>query len=139
MVLQVDQPAADTAPAGATWVLCGNAGPGWVLGDDGATFALPPPTPPGVPASVTMRQARRALLNMGKLAAVDAAIAAMPEPQRSAARIDWEYSTAVERHSALVAGLAPALGLNSAQIDALFVAAAAITTTTEANVNAPAP
>ena len=42
-----------------------------------------------------MRQARRALLAVGKLGAVDAAIAAMPEPQRSAARIDWEYSTAV--------------------------------------------
>ena len=79
---------------------------------------------PVVPAEVTMRQARLALLGAGVLADVDAAISAMPEPTKSAARIEWEYSGAVQRHNGFVAALGPALGLTEAQIDALFIAAA---------------
>lgn len=76
-----------------------------------------------VPTQVTMRQARLALLAAGKLAQVDAAIDSLPEPQRSAARIEWEYSNAVQRSSPFVASLAPALAMTPAEIDALFVAA----------------
>lgn len=79
---------------------------------------------PVVPRAVTMRQARLALLGAGVLASVDAAINAMPEPTKSAARIEWEYSQEVQRHNGFVAALGPALGMSSAQIDALFVAAA---------------
>ena len=79
---------------------------------------------PVVPDSVTMRQARLALLGAGKLAMVDTAIDSMPEPQKSAARIEWEYCNEVQRHNGFVAALGPALGMTSAQIDALFVAAA---------------
>lgn len=79
---------------------------------------------PVVPRAVTMRQARLALLGAGALAGVDAAINAMPEPTRSAARIEWEYSQEVQRHNGFVAALGPALGMSPAQIDALFVAAA---------------
>jgi hypothetical protein len=77
-----------------------------------------------VPSEVTMRQARLALLGAGKLSAVDAAINSMSEPMKSAARIEWEYSGAVQRHNGFVAALGPALGLTSDQIDQLFVAAA---------------
>ena len=77
-----------------------------------------------IPAAVTMRQARLALLAAGQLAAVEAAIDAMSEPTRSAARIEWEYSTEVQRLNGFVAALGPALGLSSEQIDALFIAAA---------------
>lgn len=79
-----------------------------------------------IPSAVTMRQARLALLGAGKLTAVDAAIAALPEPQRSAALIEWEYSGEVQRHNGFVAALGPALGLSAAQIDALFIAAASL-------------
>ncbi|MCB2052282.1 MAG: hypothetical protein KDE63_12720 [Novosphingobium sp.] len=79
-----------------------------------------------VPQVVSMRQARLALLAAGSLAAVDAAIAALPSPQKEAAQIEWEYATEVQRDSALIASLAPALGMDDAAIDALFVAAAAI-------------
>jgi hypothetical protein len=75
---------------------------------------------------VTMRQARLALLGVGKLAAVETAIDALPEPQKSAARIEWDYSSAVQRHNGFVQELAPALGLSDAQIDALFRQAAAL-------------
>ena len=79
---------------------------------------------PLVPRAVTMRQARLALLGAGKLAAVDAAIDSMPEPNKSAARIEWEYSNEVQRHNGFVSALGPALGMTSAQIDQLFIAAA---------------
>jgi len=79
-----------------------------------------------VPAEVTMRQARLALLAAGKLAAVEAAIDAMAEPTRTGARIEWEYSNALQRDNALVAALGPALGLSTNDVDNLFRAAAAI-------------
>lgn len=77
-------------------------------------------SPASVPAQVTMRQARLALRGAGLLAYVDAAIDAMPEPERSNARIEWDYSSTVQRHNGFVAQLGPALGLTGAQIDDLF-------------------
>jgi len=77
-----------------------------------------------VPRAVPMRQARLALHAAGQLAAVEAAINALSEPARTAARIEWDYSSEVQRHHGLVAALAPALGLSDEQVDALFVAAA---------------
>jgi hypothetical protein len=82
-----------------------------------------PSTAPLVPEVVTMAQARLALLAVGKLSAVDAAIAALPEPQRSAAQVTWEFNSEVRRGSALIAQLGPVMGLSSAQIDELFVQA----------------
>ena len=86
----------------------------------------PMPQPPVVPTVVSMRQARLALLGAGLLATVNAAVAAMPGAAGEAARIEWEYSGEVHRNKALVQALAPVLGLNDAQLDALFVAAAAL-------------
>ena len=77
-----------------------------------------------VPHEVTMRQARLALLATGKLAGVDAAIASMPEPQKTAASIEWEYGNALQRSNPFVTQLGAALGLDDAAIDALFVEAA---------------
>lgn len=79
-----------------------------------------------VPQAVTMRQARLALLQAGKLDAVNAAVANMPGDAGVAARIEWEYSQEVQRNKELVLALAPVLGLNEAQLDALFIAAAAL-------------
>jgi len=78
----------------------------------------------GIPQQVTMRQARLALLGAGMLSGIDATINSLPEPTRSAAKIEWEYSQAVQRHNGFVSQIAPAIGLTEAQIDALFVAAA---------------
>lgn len=106
---------------------------GWVASDaaqigdswDGNTFTTPAPVAT-VPEEVTMRQARLALLAAGKLAAVDAAIASLPSPTKEAAEIEWAYSSTVRRNQPLVLALAPALGLDSAALDALFVQAAAL-------------
>ncbi len=74
--------------------------------------------------SVTMRQARLALLAIGKLNAVDAAINALPEPQRTAAQIEWDYAASVEKSSPLIQMLAPQIGINSEQLTELFNTAA---------------
>ena len=76
------------------------------------------------PQTVSMRQARLALLNAGLLTVVTDAIAAMPEPQKTAASIEWEYSNALQRSNPFVTQLGAALGLDDAAIDALFVEAA---------------
>ena len=81
-----------------------------------------PPVEP-VPQVVTMRQARLALLVAGLLGRVNDALAAMPDVEGEAARIEWEYATTVERDSPLIAGLAGALGLDDGAIDALFISA----------------
>lgn len=93
-----------------------------------AVFVVPysPPAPPPVPAAVTMRQARLALLGAGKLADVATAIDSLPEPNKSVATIEWEYSQEVHRDRALIQVLGPMLGLDDAQMDALFVTAAAL-------------
>lgn len=85
------------------------------------TLAKPP-----VPQSVTMRQARLALLGAGLLQTVDAAVASMTGPAWDAARIEWEYAATVERNSQLVAGLSAALNLTTEQLDALFTTAATL-------------
>ena len=86
----------------------------------------PPGTPSAVPSAVTMRQARLALNAAGKLALVEAAIASLSEPQKTAAQIEWEYSNEVQRSNGLVASLGPALGMTEAELDALFVQAASL-------------
>ena len=108
-------------------------GQGWgsaVLAEDGASVLVPavdlPPAPPVVPAEVTMRQARLALHAAGLLASVEAAIDALPDPPRSAARIEWDHSQTVQRNRGIVQQLGTALGMTSEQLDALFIAAAAI-------------
>ena len=75
---------------------------------------------------VTMRQARLALLQGGYLTTINAAIAAMPGAAGDAARIEWEFSSTVERNRPLVAAMASALNLTSAQIDDLFKLAATL-------------
>lgn len=89
------------------------------------------PTPADVPpvpriTSVTMRQARLALLGAGMLSTVNNMLAGMAGAQGEAARIEWEYSQEVHRDRGLVQALRTKLGMTEAQLDALFTAAAAI-------------
>ena len=96
------------------------------IGDtwDGVGFIPAQPEPVKVPQSVTMRQARLALLQTGKLATVNAAISSMTGAQGEAARIEWEFSNEVQRSQPLVLALAPILGMTSAELDQLFITAA---------------
>ena len=92
---------------------------------DGAIVAAAPAMPKAV-SQVSMRQARLALLSIGKLAAVDAAIASLPSPHREAAQIEWDYSATVERSSTIVTTLGPLLNLDAAALDALFLQASTL-------------
>jgi hypothetical protein len=74
------------------------------------------------PQSVSMLNARRALRAAGLLDQVTAAIAKQPADVQDA----WSLSTTIDRQSPTVKMLALALGLSDAQVDALFVSAAAL-------------
>jgi hypothetical protein len=96
---------------------------GWL--HDGGQFAPPEPQMP-VPEVVKPRQARLALLNAGLLAGAEAALDALPSPQREAALIEWEYATEIRRDHALIAAIAAALSLTELQVDDLFRSAASL-------------
>jgi hypothetical protein len=83
-----------------------------------------PPVP--VITSVTMRQARLALLQQGLLTQINNAVASIPGAQGEAVRIEWEFSSTVERNRPLVQALAASLGLTSQQLDDLFTLAATL-------------
>ena len=76
-----------------------------------------------VPQVVSMRQARLALLGAGLLSTVDAAIDAQAEPLKSQIEIEWTYATEIDRQRPTLLALAPALGLDSDDLDNLFIAA----------------
>ena len=98
----------------------------WSLNDDWQEPVIEATPAPPVPQSITMRQARLALLNAGFLDDVEAAIITMDEAQRAQTQIEWEYAQTVERDNALVAALGPKLGLDDAAIDSLFSMAATV-------------
>ena len=76
--------------------------------------------------SVTMRQARLALAQAGKLQLIEDAIALIPEPDKTIISIEWEYGSVVERLSPWVATMASALGMTDVEMDALFELAATL-------------
>lgn len=91
------------------------------------TEILPADPPPVIiPASVTMRQARLALLQAGKLDAVDAAIASMTGTAGAEAQIAWEFSSMVERLQPLVLSIGAGLNMTEQEIDDLFLLASTL-------------
>ena len=73
-----------------------------------------------IPKTITMRQARLALLTHELLSQVEGAITAAEH------KIWWEYSTVVERNHLLVCSVLDNLGKSADEIDALFVEAAGL-------------
>lgn len=102
---------------GMTLVASASAG----IGDTytNGTFARPAPVV-HVPAEVTDLQARLALIAVGKLAAVEAVVAAADD----ATKAWFDRALIWRRDSPIISALAPALGLTSADLDALFIDAA---------------
>ena len=89
---------------------------------EGAEIGPYIPPPPVIPSVITMRQARLALLQAGKLSEVNAAILQAGE----AAQIEWEFATEVHRAWPLVAALQSGLGLTDDDLDALFTLGATL-------------
>jgi hypothetical protein len=53
-------------------------------------------------------------------------IAALPEPQRTTAQIEWEFSTDYQREHPLVIQLGSALGMTSTDMDLAWQQAAGL-------------
>lgn len=75
--------------------------------------------------SLTQRQFRLALVGAGiAQVQVDAAIAAIPDPvERETASIEWQFASEFRRDHPLIDAIGGTLGLTSAQIDAIWLAA----------------
>jgi hypothetical protein len=97
---------------------------GAAIGDswDGETFTAPPTPPKTIPQSVTMRQASIQLELDGLLDDVEAIVAVLPRVYQ----IEWQRASMVTRDNPLVEMVRQQQGMTSEQIDALFVAAAAL-------------
>lgn len=111
-----------------TLVPCENNGveQGWSY--DNESFA-PPAAPPELTPeekraampNLTARQLRLGLLRLGKLAGVPAAIAALSEPEKSQAEIEWDYASEFRRLHPLIVQLIPILGLTDEQVDPVWL------------------
>jgi hypothetical protein len=76
---------------------------------------------------VTPRQIRIALVMSGfSIATIEAAIDSLPEPNKSIAKITWEYSVEFQRNNPLLNSMAPMLGLTESQVDGLFALASTL-------------
>lgn len=80
----------------------------------------PEPQPEAPPHSCTRRQGQRALLEVGKLDAVESAIAAIPDAlQKRIAQVEYEAGT-WERSNPFLIGMWSQLGGTDAELDDLF-------------------
>jgi hypothetical protein len=76
--------------------------------------------------AITARQLRLWLNGAGLLEQIPALIAALPEPQRTTAQIEWEFSSDYQRDHPLVTQLGAALGMTSADMDLAWKQAAGL-------------
>jgi len=80
-----------------------------------------------VPEQVTPRQFRQALVLSGiSMQQIEDVINSQPEPMKSLAMIEWEYSTAFLRSNQMVNQLAPALNFTQEMLDDLWILAATL-------------
>ena len=85
-----------------------------------------PVVPARVPREIELWQAKSIMSAMGLISQVEAAIAAMPDPQRAVVQCAWSGNARLARRGPTVTALAPALGLTDEQLDAMFLQAAAL-------------
>jgi hypothetical protein len=84
-----------------------------------AIHAEPPPSE--AIQDVSPRQIRTALVLSGiSLEQVETALNSLPEPQKSLAKIEWEYSVAFKRSRPLVSSVGQMLGWTDQQLDNLW-------------------
>jgi hypothetical protein len=81
------------------------------------------PDPVVVPQEVPMWALKEVCVSRNHTAAIDAALAGLPEPPRVKATLRWEYKDTISRGSSMISALQALLGWTSAYVDELFVAA----------------
>jgi hypothetical protein len=90
-------------------------------------FSKPPTQPTAVPYSVTRRQAKHALLLAGLLGNVQPALDAIADPvQKTIMQIEWDDSQEFERNRPSLIAIGTALGLDSTELDDLFITASGL-------------
>jgi hypothetical protein len=85
--------------------------------------------PIAVPEPITKVETwalREACMIAGYTAQIEAAIAALPNPQKAVAMNRWEHKPEIRRGDPLIAALIQILGWTTEQADALFTSANAI-------------
>lgn len=84
-------------------------------------IAAKPPEPIAIP-DVTPRQIRQAIiLSQGiSIEQIEAALNNLPEPTRSLAKAEWEYSIAFKRKNHLVMAIGQIVGWDSEKLDNLW-------------------
>lgn len=85
-----------------------------------------PVFPQRLPMEIPNWRAKVMLSQMGLLAAVETAISALPEPDKTVVSLAWAGDAKLARRGKSVTALAAALGLTDAQVDQLFISANAI-------------
>ena len=109
--VETPQPSYDPATQTCQWV-----DGAWAVAD----IVVP------VPDRVPMWALREAVMQAGQKAAIEAAMNALPEPDRSIAWNRWEYKDVILRQSAIILSLQSALGWTSEYVDDLYKSAEAI-------------
>jgi ABC-type proline/glycine betaine transport system permease subunit len=112
---------ASEAPANLQWVKNAAAMPQSIPSITRLQFLLAAPSA----GLLTSEQAEQASLGEIPLP-IQAVFDTLPEAEAAAARVIWRTMTRIERNEPLVAEVAAAQGMTSEQVDAFFVAAAAI-------------
>lgn len=91
----------------------------WIIDEVNANFIPVAPTPIIVPQSITMRQCRLQMLADGILDDVSAAVNTLG----TAAKIEWEYASEIQRTNQLVPAMQMVLSWDSARVDQFFTEA----------------
>ena len=81
------------------------------------------PDPVVVPQEVPMWALREVCASRNHTAAINAALAGLPEPPRVKAMLRWEYKDTISRGSSMIALMQTRLNWTNAYVDELFVAA----------------
>ena len=94
----------------------------WTLLTDEEFQAAITPAPIQI-TSITMRQARLALLAHNKLSDVQTTIDSLPSPMKEQAQIEWEYAKDIDINNPLIVQLMGSLGFTETTLGDLFVEA----------------
>jgi len=75
-----------------------------------------------VPSIITARQLRLQLvLNGFNLNTIDLIIDSLPEPNKSIAKVSWEYATTFEREHQMLGLIAQQIGITETELDTIFI------------------
>lgn len=89
-------------------------------------FPVAPPEPVVVPQEIANWRAKAVLSLAGILPSVEAALNALEDPAKTVALSAWNGGAEVHRNGPTVAAAIAMLGLTDAQVDAMFIQAAAL-------------